>query len=67
VTSTADAIGGAPVWDECQDNVCNLHVAGDKGATDAAFAKAARVIKRKYVITRVHAQFMEPRGSTGGL
>jgi len=65
VTSTADAIGGAPVWDECTDNVCNLHESGDKAATDAAFAKAARVIKRKYVITRVHAQFMEARGSTG--
>jgi carbon-monoxide dehydrogenase large subunit len=65
VTSTAEAIGGAPVWDECADNVCNLHEAGDKAATDAAFAKAARVIKRKYVITRVHAQFMEPRGATG--
>jgi carbon-monoxide dehydrogenase large subunit len=65
VTSTAEAIGGAAVWDECRDNVCNLHEAGDKAATDAAFAKAARVIKRTYVITRVHAQFMEPRGSTG--
>jgi len=65
VTSTADAISGAPVWDECPDNICNLHEAGDKGATDAAFAKAARVIKRKYVITRVHAQYMEPRGAAG--
>jgi carbon-monoxide dehydrogenase large subunit len=65
VTSTAEAIGGAPVWDECPDNICNLHESGDKAATDAAFAKAARVIKRRYVITRVHAQYMEPRGATG--
>ena len=65
VTSTASAIGGAPVWDECPDNVSNLHEAGDKAATDAAFAKAARVVKRRYVITRVHAQFMEPRGVVG--
>ena len=32
VTSTAEAIGGAPVWDECPDNVSNLHEAGDKAA-----------------------------------
>src|SRR2546421_27536 len=65
VTSTAEAIGGALVWDECPDNICNLHEAGDKAATDAAFAKAARVIKRRYVISRVHAQYMEPRGAAG--
>ncbi|HEV8143074.1 MAG TPA: xanthine dehydrogenase family protein molybdopterin-binding subunit [Methylomirabilota bacterium] len=65
VTSTADAVGGAPVWDECPDNICNLHETGDKAATEAAFARAARVIKRRYVITRVHAQYMEPRGATG--
>src|SRR5206468_12302169 len=34
-------------------------------ATDAAFASAARVIRRRYVITRVHAQYMEPRGALG--
>src|SRR5882724_7499601 len=65
VTSTADAIGGAPVWDECPDNVSNLFEVGDKTATDAAFATAARVIRRRYVITRVHAQYMEPRGALG--
>jgi carbon-monoxide dehydrogenase large subunit len=65
VTCTADAIGGAPVWDECPDNVSNLFEVGDKAATDAAFATAERVIKRRYVITRVHAQYMEPRGALG--
>src|SRR6266436_780113 len=65
VTSTADAIGGAPVWDECPDNVSNLFEVGDKTATDAAFATAARVIRRRYVISRVHAQYMEPRGALG--
>jgi aerobic carbon-monoxide dehydrogenase large subunit len=65
VTSTAEAIGGAPVWDECRDNVSNLFEVGDKAATDAAFAGAARVIRRRYVITRVHAQYMEPRGVIG--
>jgi aerobic carbon-monoxide dehydrogenase large subunit len=65
VTSTAEAIGGAPVWDECPDNVSNLFEVGDKAATDAAFAKAARIVRRRYVITRVHAQYMEPRGALG--
>ena len=65
VTSTADAIGGPAVWDECSDNVSNLFEVGDKAATDAAFARAARVIRRRYVITRVHAQYIEPRGALG--
>ena len=30
-----------PVWDECPDNVSNLFEAGDRAATDAAFAGAA--------------------------
>jgi carbon-monoxide dehydrogenase large subunit len=65
VTSTADAVGRAPVWDECPDNVSNVFEAGDRAATDAAFARAARVVRRRYVITRVHAQYMEPRGALG--
>jgi aerobic carbon-monoxide dehydrogenase large subunit len=65
VTSTAEAIGGSPVWDECPDNISNVFEAGDRAATDAAFAAAHRVIRRRYVITRVHAQYMEPRGALG--
>jgi aerobic carbon-monoxide dehydrogenase large subunit len=67
ITSTAEAVkpGAAPVWDECPDNVSNVFEAGNRAATDAAFAKAAHVVKRRYVITRVHAQFMEPRGVVG--
>ena len=67
ITATADAVepGSATVWDECPDNVSNLFEVGDRAATDAAFASAHRVVKRRYVITRVHAQFMEPRGALG--
>jgi aerobic carbon-monoxide dehydrogenase large subunit len=67
VTDTGSAAlpGSAPVWDECPDNVSNLHQAGDKAATDAAFAKAAHVVRRRYVITRVHAQYIESRGALG--
>jgi carbon-monoxide dehydrogenase large subunit len=65
VTATAEAIGGAPVWPECPDNVSNLFESGDRAATDAAFAGAARVVRRRYVISRVHAQYLEPRGALG--
>ena len=65
VTSTAEAIGGAAVWDECPDNISNVFEAGDKAATEAAFAAAHRVVRRRYVISRVHAQYMEPRGGLG--
>src|SRR5689334_4257589 len=65
VTSTADAVGGPAVWDECPDNISNVHEIGDRAGTDAAFAAAARVVRRRYVITRVHAQYMETRGALG--
>jgi aerobic carbon-monoxide dehydrogenase large subunit len=65
VTSTAEAVGGAPVWDECPDNVSSMFEAGNRETTDAAFAKADRIVKRRYVITRVHAQYMEARGAIG--
>jgi aerobic carbon-monoxide dehydrogenase large subunit len=67
VTATAAAAepGSAPVWDECPDNVSHVFEVGDKGATAAAFARAAHVVRGRYVVTRVHAQFMEPRGAVG--
>ncbi|HEX9522292.1 MAG TPA: xanthine dehydrogenase family protein molybdopterin-binding subunit [Reyranella sp.] len=67
VTSTADTVKpGAPaVWDDCPDNISNFVERGNKAATDEAIKGAVRVIKRRYVITRVHAQYMEPRGTLG--
>ncbi len=49
VTSTAAAVEpGAPhVWDECPDNICFTNLIGDKAAADAAFAKAAHIIKHR--------------------
>ena len=38
---------------------------GDKAATDAAFARAAHVVRQHFVINRVTAATMEPRGSIG--
>ncbi len=67
VTSVAEAAQpGAPlVWDDNPDNISHTHERGDRAATEAAFARAAHVVRRRYVVTRVHAQYMEPRGSTG--
>jgi len=65
VTDTLAAAGASPVWEECPDNVSNVFEVGDAAATDAAFSRAARIVKGRYVISRVHAQFMEPRGALG--
>jgi len=67
VTNVAAAAApDAPrVWDENPDNISHTLERGDKAKTDAAFAKAVHVVTRRYVITRVHAQYMEPRGSLG--
>ncbi len=67
VTDTASAAlpGSPPVWDECPDNISHVLQLGDKAKTDEAFAKADHVLERRYVVTRVHAQFMEPRGALG--
>ena len=54
-----------PVWDECADNLSYTFALGNKAAADAAFAGAAHVVKRSYTVSRVHAQFMEPRGAIG--
>src|SRR6267378_6798792 len=67
VISTADASapGGPLVFDDCPNNICFVQLEGDKTATDAAFAQAAHVVKHRFVINRVTAASMEPRGSIG--
>ena len=67
VTSVAEAAEpDAPrVWDENADNISHTTERGNRAATEAAFAQAAHIVKRRYVITRVHAQYMEPRGAIG--
>src|SRR5439155_23897598 len=52
--STAGALEpGAPlVWDDCPDNICFVHEAGDKAAVEAALARAERIVKRRIVINR---------------
>jgi aerobic carbon-monoxide dehydrogenase large subunit len=67
IVSTADAVTpGAPlVHDDCPNNICFVALFGDKSATEAAFARAAHVVKQRLVINRVTAASMEPRGSIG--
>jgi aerobic carbon-monoxide dehydrogenase large subunit len=67
VTSTADAARpDAPrVWNENPDNISHTYERGDKAKTEAAFAGARHIVRRRYVISRVHAQYMEPRGAIG--
>jgi aerobic carbon-monoxide dehydrogenase large subunit len=64
-TSAAGEAGSPPVWEECPDNVSNVFETGDRAAVEAAFARAAHVVRRRYVISRVYAQYMEPRGALG--
>ena len=57
---------GAPAaWLECPDNISHVHDIGDRAATDAAFASAAHVVRSRYRVSRVHAQYMEPRAAIG--
>ncbi len=67
IVSTADAVvPGAPrVWENCQDNICFVELIGDKAATDAAFARAHHIVRHHFVINRVTAATMEPRGCVG--
>jgi carbon-monoxide dehydrogenase large subunit len=53
------------VWDENPDNISHTTERGNRAATEAAFGQAAHIVKRRYVISRVHAQYMEPRGAIG--
>jgi carbon-monoxide dehydrogenase large subunit len=60
------ALPEAPrLWDDNPDNISHRYERGDAKATDAAFARAARIVTRRYVVSRVHAQYMEPRGAIG--
>src|SRR5271169_4763346 len=54
---------GAPaVWEANPSNEAFFHEIGNRSAVDAAFAKAAPIVRHKTVINRVTANSMEPRG-----
>jgi len=67
VAATADAARpGAPtVWAEAPDNVAFVWEAGNKDAVARAFASAAHVTRLDFVVSRVAAAPLEPRGAVG--
>src|SRR5690348_15245535 len=66
VDTAAAAAPDAPlVWDDCENNIGFVLTAGDKVATDSAFASADHTIKHRFVINRVTAASLEPRGCIG--
>jgi len=64
VDTAAAAKPGAPrVWAHIADNVCFDWEMGDREATEAAFARAARTVKLELVNNRIVVNSMEPRGA----
>jgi aerobic carbon-monoxide dehydrogenase large subunit len=64
-TASAPEAGAALVWDDCANNISHTIQQGDKEATDAAFEKAEKIIKHRFVINRISANSMEMRGCIG--
>jgi carbon-monoxide dehydrogenase large subunit len=67
VATVTDAVKpGAPlVHDNAPGNICFDWHLGDKDAVDAAFAKAARVVKLDLTNNRLVPNAMEPRAAVG--
>jgi carbon-monoxide dehydrogenase large subunit len=64
VTNAEAALApGAPaVWDDNPGNEAFAYDAGDRAGAEAAFARAARIVRDRIVVNRVSANSMEPRG-----
>jgi len=57
---------GAPaVWDEAPDNIAFAWEVGSRDAVARAFEQAAHVTRLEFVVTRVAAAPLEPRGAVG--
>jgi carbon-monoxide dehydrogenase large subunit len=57
---------GAPlVWDQAKGNTCFDWHLGDKAATDAAFARASRVVSLDLANNRLVPNAIEPRSAIG--
>jgi carbon-monoxide dehydrogenase large subunit len=67
VTQAVDAAApGAPVlWDAAPGNLCLEIEVGDREATEAAFARAAHVVRLETQIQRITGVPMEPRTAIG--
>lgn len=64
VTASEKAVAaGAPLlWPQCPGNESFVYAIGDKAKTERAFAEAHRVVAERFVVSRVLANAMEPRG-----
>ena len=66
VTAESASAPGAPaIWDENPGNEAFYQEFGDKAAVEAAFARAAHIVRHKVVVNRVTANSMETRGCIG--
>jgi carbon-monoxide dehydrogenase large subunit len=63
--AAAIAPGAATLHDEAAGNVCFDWEIGDKAATDAAFARAHKVVKFETTNNRLVPNAMEPRAAIG--
>ena len=59
----ATAPDAARVWDQARSNVCVESEAGDPAATEAAFRRAAHVVRLETQVNRVTGVPMEPRAA----
>ena len=64
-TAIADAETAPALWQEAPGNESFVHFLGDRDAVDAGFAKAAHVVERRFTISRVTSNTMEPRAFVG--
>jgi carbon-monoxide dehydrogenase large subunit len=62
-TDASKAQGAAAIHDIAPDNTCYVWALGDKGAVDAAFAKAAHVTRLDFVNNRLVPNAIEPRSA----
>ena len=62
-SAEATAAGAPVVWDEAASNVCVDSLAGDPAAVDAAFGRAAHVVRLETRVNRVTGVPMEPRAA----
>ncbi|MEE2761096.1 MAG: xanthine dehydrogenase family protein molybdopterin-binding subunit [Pseudomonadota bacterium] len=64
-TEAGNKPGVPTIWEDSPDNESFYFDAGDADATEAAIVSAAHVARQKFVINRVTANTMEPRGALG--
>jgi len=67
ITETVHATNDAAVqlYDDFPNNISSIAEAGNKEATEAAFAKAKHVVTQRFVVNRITTASMETRGCVG--